>query len=126
MTDGVTGLLFEPGDPADLARKIARLLDDPELRRRMGLAGRKRFEDDFVWEDVIERYFRPLLAKRRVGVGRGGRSDLTQANGRSRALSPSPRRGEGARRAGEGAAAEHGESDSPHPNPLPAGARAMS
>jgi glycosyltransferase involved in cell wall biosynthesis len=43
VTDGVTGLLFEPGDPIDLARKIARLHDDPELRQRMGLAGRKRF-----------------------------------------------------------------------------------
>ena len=43
VTDGVTGLLCEPSDPADLARKIGRLLDDPELRRRMGLAGRRRF-----------------------------------------------------------------------------------
>jgi glycosyltransferase involved in cell wall biosynthesis len=67
VTDGVTGLLCEPGDPVDLARQIARLLDDPALRRRMGPAGRKRFEEDFVWEDVIERYFRPLLAERRVG-----------------------------------------------------------
>jgi glycosyltransferase involved in cell wall biosynthesis len=39
VTDGITGLLFEPGDSVDLARKIARLLDDPDLRRRMGLAG---------------------------------------------------------------------------------------
>ncbi len=61
VTDGVTGLLCDPGDPADLARKIATLLDDPSLRRRMGLAGRKRFEDDFTWETVIERYWRPLL-----------------------------------------------------------------
>ena len=29
VSDGLTGLLFEPGDPADLARQIARLLDDP-------------------------------------------------------------------------------------------------
>jgi glycosyltransferase involved in cell wall biosynthesis len=62
--DGLTGLLFEPGDAADLARQIARLLDDPDLRRRMGLAGRKRFEEDFTWETVIERHWRPLLAKR--------------------------------------------------------------
>ena len=32
-----------------------------ELRRQMGLAGRKRFEEDFLWEDVIERHFRPVL-----------------------------------------------------------------
>ena len=64
VSDGVTGLLCEPGNPADLARKIARLLDDPALRRRMGLAGRKRFEQDFTWETVIERYWRPLLVNR--------------------------------------------------------------
>jgi glycosyltransferase involved in cell wall biosynthesis len=74
VTDGVTGLLFEPGDAVDLARKIGRLLDDPDLRRRMGLAGRTRFEEEFVWEDVIERYFRPLLARRHAdtGTSRGG------------------------------------------------------
>jgi glycosyltransferase involved in cell wall biosynthesis len=64
VSDGVTGLLCEPGDPADLAAKIARLLDDPELRREMGLAGRRRFEADFTWESVIERYWRPLLGRR--------------------------------------------------------------
>jgi glycosyltransferase involved in cell wall biosynthesis len=64
VTDGVTGLLCEPGDPADLANKIARLLDDPNLRYEMGLAGRRRFEADFTWETVIERCWRPLLAPR--------------------------------------------------------------
>ncbi len=64
ITDGVTGLLFEPGDPMDLARKLAILLDDPGLRVRMGLAGRRRFDDDFRWETVIERHYRPLLARR--------------------------------------------------------------
>ncbi|MFI5461271.1 MAG: glycosyltransferase [Isosphaerales bacterium] len=71
VADGVNGLLCEPGDPVDLARQIARLLDDPTLRRQMGLAGRKRFEEDFTWEVVIERYWRPILAQGRVGrVGR--------------------------------------------------------
>jgi len=64
VSDGVTGLLCEPGDPVDLAAKIARLLDDPDLRREMGLAGRRRFEADFTWETVIERYWRPLLKRR--------------------------------------------------------------
>jgi len=67
VADGLNGLLCEPGEPADLARQIARLLDDPALRRRMGLAGRKRFEEEFTWETVIERYWRPLLLQRRVG-----------------------------------------------------------
>ncbi len=64
VTDGVTGLLCEPGNPADQAGKIGKLLDDPDLRRQMGLAGRKRFEEDFTWEAVIDRYWRPLLVER--------------------------------------------------------------
>ncbi len=64
VSDGVNGLLFEPGNAADLAQKIARLLDDEGLRRQMGLAGRMRFEQDFTWEIVIERYWRPLLPMR--------------------------------------------------------------
>jgi glycosyltransferase involved in cell wall biosynthesis len=63
VSDGATGLLFEPGSPDDLAKKIETLLDNPPLRRRMGLAGRKRFEQDFTWDVVIERYYRPLLER---------------------------------------------------------------
>jgi len=61
VTDGVTGLLFEPGDADDLARKLTVLLDDPALRRTMGQAGRRRFEADFTWDVVIERDYRPLF-----------------------------------------------------------------
>lgn len=67
VTDGFTGLLCEPGDAADLAAKIGIMLDDRALRVRMGLAGRRRFEQEFTWEQVIERHYRPLFA----GVARG-------------------------------------------------------
>ena len=70
VVDGVTGLLAEPGDPADLARQIAKLLDDPPLRRQMGIAGRRRFEQEFTWETVIERYYRPLFATQFAAAGR--------------------------------------------------------
>ena len=40
VLDGETGLLHTPGDAADLARAIARLLDDSGLARRMAAAGR--------------------------------------------------------------------------------------
>jgi len=42
VDDGVTGLLFEPGNAADLAEKIRYLWDRPELCRRMGRAARER------------------------------------------------------------------------------------
>jgi glycosyltransferase involved in cell wall biosynthesis len=61
VTDGLTGLLFEPGNPDDLASQIETLLDDPALRRRMGDAGRQRFEREFTWETILERHYRRLL-----------------------------------------------------------------
>jgi glycosyltransferase involved in cell wall biosynthesis len=64
VSDGGTGLLFESGDADDLAMKIAALLDDPPLRRRMGLAGRRRFEREFTWDAVIDRHYRTLLTQR--------------------------------------------------------------
>jgi glycosyltransferase involved in cell wall biosynthesis len=64
LTDGLTGLLFDPGNPFDLAEKLGRLLDDPRLRQTIGLDGRIRFEEDFMWDEVIKRYWRPLLPAR--------------------------------------------------------------
>jgi glycosyltransferase involved in cell wall biosynthesis len=63
VADGATGLLCEPGNSADLAAKIEILLNDPELRRRLGLAGRRRFEQEYSWDVIIERHYRPLLTK---------------------------------------------------------------
>jgi glycosyltransferase involved in cell wall biosynthesis len=40
---GVSGFLTEPGDEDDLARHLSTLVDDPELRARMGAAGRAAF-----------------------------------------------------------------------------------
>ncbi|MBI3464555.1 MAG: glycosyltransferase family 4 protein, partial [Planctomycetes bacterium] len=64
VPDGATGLLCEPGDPQDLAEKIATLFDDPALRERLGLAGRRRFEQHYAWPVIIDRHYRPLLTRR--------------------------------------------------------------
>lgn len=64
VVDGATGVLCEPEDVDDLARKIETLLDDPELRERMGLAGRRRFEEKYSWDVIIEQHYRPLLSRR--------------------------------------------------------------
>ena len=48
-TDGETGLLVQPDDPGALAGAIGRLLDDPELRARLGAAGRRRVVSTFTW-----------------------------------------------------------------------------
>ncbi len=49
-TDGETGLLVPPDDPGVLAAAIARLLDDPALRARLGAAGRERVVRRFTWQ----------------------------------------------------------------------------
>jgi glycosyltransferase involved in cell wall biosynthesis len=47
--DGETGLLVAPDDPGALAAAIGRLLDDAELRARLGAAGRERALTRFTW-----------------------------------------------------------------------------
>ena len=49
-------------DPADLARKLEILIENPELRQRFGIAGRRRFEEHYTWPGIIERHYRPLLS----------------------------------------------------------------
>ncbi len=43
-------LYARPNDAQDMALKIITLLDDPEMRRRMGTFGRKRIETELSWE----------------------------------------------------------------------------
>jgi glycosyltransferase involved in cell wall biosynthesis len=47
VIDGETGLLVPPEDPEALAASISELLADPERRRRMGAAGRRRVLEHF-------------------------------------------------------------------------------
>ena len=52
------------GDAEEMARQIARLLDAPDERRRMGEIGRDRIERQFAWDRQEERYleiFRQFL-----------------------------------------------------------------
>ncbi len=56
VSDGVEGFLVEPGDVVALADRLDRLLADPALRVRMGLAARKRAETDFCAGKIVERW----------------------------------------------------------------------
>jgi hypothetical protein len=49
-----TGLLVEPGTEAELADSLARLIDSPELRQRLGAAGRARLEAEFAVEHTVK------------------------------------------------------------------------
>ena len=47
VVDGVTGLLYSPGDADQMAEKIIYLIENPEAGRAMGEAGRQRVEQVF-------------------------------------------------------------------------------
>ena len=49
IEDQVTGRLVHPGDAAALAAAVCDLLDDAELRRRMGRAGQNIAREKFTW-----------------------------------------------------------------------------
>lgn len=54
VQDGVNGFLVPPQDAPRLAAALRRLLTDPELRARMGANGRRRTEEEFREEIIIE------------------------------------------------------------------------
>lgn len=55
ITDGVDGILVPPADERVLTDVIKKLLQDENLRKRLGEAGRKRAED-FRVEKIIKQY----------------------------------------------------------------------
>jgi glycosyltransferase involved in cell wall biosynthesis len=58
VDDGVTGLLFEPGNAKDLAEKIRYLWDKPDLCQKMGQAGRNKAMQLYS----PEKYYESLMA----------------------------------------------------------------
>src|SRR5437879_12275974 len=60
VRDGETGLLIAPGDTEAMARQILRLAADPQLRARLGEAGRKYVLATHTWEQnaakILEAY----------------------------------------------------------------------
>ncbi len=54
VDDGRTGWLVPPADPAALAAAIQAALDDPDERRRRGVAGRERLLERFALARMIE------------------------------------------------------------------------
>lgn len=68
VADGESAFVIGPEDPAALAAALERLAADPALRRRLGDAGRARFEDRFSLDALADlhrvAYERALAVRR--------------------------------------------------------------
>lgn len=53
VTDHRDGLLMEPGDAGAFANAITSLLNDPEMRRSMGIAARRKIEEGFSAQRMV-------------------------------------------------------------------------
>ena len=63
MTDGQEGILVSPKDNTQLAKALSYLIDNPEIRKRMGTTGRQRVEE-FRWDKVageVLAYYKDLV-----------------------------------------------------------------
>jgi glycosyltransferase involved in cell wall biosynthesis len=56
VSDGTTGFLVAPGDVSKASAHMVRLGRDPDLRARMGTAGRARMTTEFDFEVSLKRY----------------------------------------------------------------------
>ena len=67
VVDGVTGFLVPPSDPAAVADRIARLVENPALAHRLGAAGRSRVLERFDRAAAVRNVARLMLDAARAG-----------------------------------------------------------
>lgn len=66
LVDGESGLLFEAGNPTDLAEKVIGLLQNSERRKSMGLAARQRAEQEYGLDSGTEKtlaFYKSVIEK---------------------------------------------------------------
>ena len=53
---GKTGFFYQPGNSKDLAKKIMLLIEDKEMRKKMGQKGIEVVKEKFEWQKLANRY----------------------------------------------------------------------
>jgi len=56
VADGETGFLVDPGDRKQALKKLIRLLEDPELRKQLGISGYHKAKSDFSLARMVQDY----------------------------------------------------------------------
>lgn len=68
VQNGKTGFLIEKGDKESLKEKITLLIDQPELRKQMGLSGRETYLENFTFERMVNEtftFYQTIINKKR-------------------------------------------------------------
>lgn len=85
VRDGVTGLLFTPGNAADLSRAVQQLVSSPSERERMGREARREYEARYTAERNYVRLMEIYTAAR-ASFARMGDDDPAHSQGGRRPL----------------------------------------
>jgi glycosyltransferase involved in cell wall biosynthesis len=56
VINGETGLLVQTENVDELRDALRKILSDPNLRKQMGIASRRRVEENYSWKNVAEQY----------------------------------------------------------------------
>ncbi len=56
------GFIVEPQNVDELVLRLKQLLENPQLRKRMGQAARSKVERDYDWDIIYEKYYRHLFS----------------------------------------------------------------
>jgi len=69
VENGVTGFLVPQKDVEALAEKLELLIRNPELRKQMGEAGRKRYQEKFTlekFENTLKDIIEQIIEKNKI------------------------------------------------------------
>jgi glycosyltransferase involved in cell wall biosynthesis len=64
IQDHIAGIVVDPESTSEIAEAVVYLLDHPEIRKRMGAAGKRRVENNFMYShfrDRVHNVLRELL-----------------------------------------------------------------
>src|SRR3989338_4066742 len=61
IEDGKNGFFIEPGNVRSLMQKLEILLENEDMRIRMGEEGRKKAEREYDWDKIIDNFYMPLF-----------------------------------------------------------------
>jgi len=117
VENGREGLLVPPADPEALAAALERLAGDPELRRRMGSAGREKVRRAFDLERSAEALLE-LLHAGGTDAANEAKDAPAQAQTEAQAQAQAPDGGAGAPREEPGAQRRRAHAEAP-PEPPP-------